>query len=64
MKGVDQADLDMVTVAPILWAFLGSHALGNKVYERRLQLTSGEDNNGLELWRSLCQENEGVPSMW
>ena len=38
---------------------MGNHALANSVHERRLQLTGGEDNNGLELWRSIFQENEG-----
>ena len=59
MKGVDLADLDMVKISQILWAFLGGHALHNKVYERRLQLTGGEEGNGLELWRALYHENQG-----
>ena len=59
MKGIDLADLDMVKISQVLWAFLGGHALHNKVYERRLQLTGGEDGNGLELWRALYHENQG-----
>ena len=59
MAGFDQADLDLVNISQMLWAFLGSHALKDSVHERRLQLTGGEDHNGLELWRSPYQENEG-----
>ena len=54
IEGLDGANLDMIRLSQILWAFLGNHCLGNAVYERRLQLTGGEDNNGLELWRALC----------
>ena len=57
--GIDDAALDLVKISQLLWAFLGSHALHNNVYERRVQLTGGEDGNGLELWRSLFQEFEG-----
>ena len=38
---------------------MGQYCLGNKVYDRRLQLTNGEDCNGLELWRRLYLENKG-----
>ena len=62
--GVDEAKLDMVKISQLLWAFLGNHCFANPVYERRLQLTGGEDHNGLELWRALYNENEGVQSMW
>lgn len=31
----------------------------NSVYDRRLQLTNGEDCNGLELWRRLFIEHQG-----
>ena len=57
--GIDEARLDMPKISQILWAFLSNHCLHNPVHERRLQLTGGEDNNGLELWRALYQENEG-----
>ena len=59
IAGIDDAPMDMVKVSQLLWAFLGNHCLKNSIYERRLQLTSGEDNNGFELWRALFQENEG-----
>ena len=54
--------MDLNRLSSILWSFLGQHCLANKVYDRRLQLTNGEDVNGLELWRKLFIENQGVPS--
>ena len=59
ITGVDNASLNLVKISQLLWAFLGNHCFRNSVYERRLQLTSGEDHNGLELWRALFQENQG-----
>ena len=59
IAGVDDAQLDTINVSQLLWAFLGNHCFANPVYERRLQLTGGEDNHGSELWRSLFQDNEG-----
>ena len=62
--GIDQAALDLVKISQLLWSFLGNHCFQNSFYERRLQLTGGEDHNGLELWRALFQECEGVQSRW
>ena len=59
MPGIDRADLDMLKLSQILRALLGSHAVNESIYERRLQLTGGEDNHGFELWRSLYQECQG-----
>ena len=57
--GVDGVQLDLLKISQLLWAFLGNHCFANPVYERRLQLTAGEDHNGLELWRALYHETEG-----
>ena len=57
--GIDQANIDIVKVSQLLWSFLGNHCFQNSVYERRLQLTNGEDHNGLERWRAPYQECEG-----
>ena len=57
--GVDDAPMDLNKISAQLWSFLGQYCLGNKVYDRRLQLTNGEDFNGLELWRRLFLENQG-----
>ena len=47
MAGIDQADLDLNKLSQILWSFIGSHALKDTVYERRLQLTGGRTTTGL-----------------
>ena len=60
IPGIDECELDLIKLSQLLWAFLGNHRVGNRVYERRLRLTSGEDNNGVELGRALFQGNEGV----
>ena len=55
IPGIDEANLDLLKISQLLWSFLGNHALHNTVYDRRVQLTGGEDGNGLELWRALYQ---------
>ena len=50
---------DLNRLSSSLWSFLGQHCLADVVYDRRLQLTNGEDCNGIELWRKLFRENEG-----
>ena len=42
-----------------LWAFVGNH-LTPTLDSRRLSLAGGEDYNGLEQWRKLYLDNEGV----
>ena len=59
MIKVDEASADLNRISNHLWSFLGQHCLANNVYDRRLQLTNGEDCNGLELWRQLDLENQG-----
>ena len=63
MGGVDEAPLNLNQLSSHLWTFLGQHCLEDVVYSRRLQLTNGEDLNGLELWRRLFLENQGAPNM-
>ena len=50
--------VDLQWVTRCLWNFLGNH-MDDSLYRRRLQLASGEEGNGLEIWRVLFRENEG-----
>ena len=55
---VDQARLDLVWLSKELWCFLGPR-LAEGPYSQRVQMSGGEDRNGLELWRKLYLNNEG-----
>ena len=50
--------VDMRWIAQHLWTFIGKN-VNDSVHERRLTLTQNEEDNGIELWRSLFIENEG-----
>ena len=55
--GVDGVQLDLLKISQLLRAFLGNHCFANPVYERRSQLTAGEDHNGLQLRRARYHEH-------
>lgn len=46
-------------VASQLWTFIGNN-VSDLTHQRRSQLAVGEQFNGMELWRILYMENEGV----
>ena len=50
--------VDFQWVTSHLWTFIGKHVT-EVVYSRRMTLTNGEEDHGMELWRALFVENEG-----
>ena len=55
---IDGVWLDLIGLSDRLWAFLGAR-MKDPLYMNRLQMVSGEDGNGLELWRKLYMQCEG-----
>ena len=49
---------DLVSVSKTLWAFMGEHMTAT-LFDRRTAMASGEERNGLELWRRLYRTHEG-----
>ena len=50
--------VDFQWITSHLWTFIGKHVT-EVVYSRRMTLTNGEEDHGMELWRALFVENEG-----
>ena len=50
--------VDLVYVATQMWSSIGDH-LDDTMFDRMSQLASGEDENGVELWRRLWSDHEG-----
>ena len=42
IPGVDECYLDMEFLSAQLWSFLGRYALGDAIYQRRIQLVNWE----------------------
>ena len=55
---IDGAWLDLVQISDRLWGLLGAH-IKEPLYMTRMQMVSGEEGNGLELWRKLYMTCEG-----
>ena len=56
--GVEGCDCDLEYAASQLWGLLGDH-MTDHLYDRRIQMASGEDQNGIELWRRFFRDHEG-----
>ena len=55
---VDGLKIDWKWISVKLWTFIGEHVT-DLIHSRRIQLTLGDDMNGLELWRALYIKHKG-----
>ena len=55
---IDGVWLVLINIADRLWAFLGAH-MKDPLYQNRMQMVSGEDGNGLELWKRIYMQYGG-----
>ena len=49
---------DLMSVSRTLWSFIGEH-MSTALFDRRTAMASGEERNGIELWRRLFRTHEG-----
>ena len=49
-KGCDGVTGDLVYIASQMWGLMGDYMV-DPLYDRRIKLAFGEDENGIELWR-------------
>ena len=57
-NGAAGIDGDLVYIASQMWGIMGDYMV-DPLYDRRIQLASGEDENGVELWRRFWRDHEG-----
>ena len=50
--------VDWKWISVKLWTFIGDHVT-DLIHSRRIQLTLGDEFNGLELWRALYVKHKG-----
>ena len=55
---VEGLQVDWKWISVKLWTFIGDHVT-DLIHSRRVQLTLGEEFNGLELWRALYVKHKG-----
>ena len=58
IDGISGYNLDPYHVSVQLWSLVGENWT-NKMFNARRDKTSGEDENGFELWRKLYVTHEG-----
>ena len=50
--------VDLIHVATQMWSSIADH-LDDTIFDRMSQMVSGEDENGIEMWRKLFRDHEG-----